>query len=138
MAQGGVFSFNPVGTHPRNTRVPKRPGVPLGQYRALGAGVRLSCRDCQLHADLPLEAVIARLEARGVGGAHTGVIELAGLVRVPARCGGWRFVTRPHFRAGRRRGSVWQRRHRGDGCGGHARWDLDRLSGGCPMEAGRD
>jgi hypothetical protein len=74
------------------------PGVPLGHYRQHGAGVRLTCRDCQLHADLPLEAVIARLEARGVGGAQTGIRAVARLVRRPcARCGGWRFVSAPAF-----------------------------------------
>ena len=64
------------------------PGVRLAHYRDHGAGVRLTCRDCQLHRDLPLEAVIARLEARGSGGGHTGIVELAGLVRAPCqRCG---------------------------------------------------
>ena len=74
------------------------PGVPLAQYRGGLADVRITCRDCQLHRDLPLEAVIARLEARGVGGAQTGIRALAGLVRTPcARCGGTRFVTAPAF-----------------------------------------
>jgi len=72
------------------------PGVPLAHYRQHRAGVRLTCRDCQLHRDLPLEAVIARLEARGLGGAHTGIRSLSGLVRRPCgRCGGTRFVTAP-------------------------------------------
>jgi len=36
--------------------------------------------------------------ANSVGGAHTGVIELAGLVRRScSRCGGRRFVTAPAF-----------------------------------------
>jgi hypothetical protein len=73
------------------------PGVPLGHYRShRGAGVRVMCRDCKLHRDLPLEAVISRLEARGVGGAHTGIVALAELVRTPCqRCGGRRAVTAP-------------------------------------------
>jgi hypothetical protein len=74
------------------------PGVPLAQFQRVGAGVRLTCRDCLFHADLPLEVVITRLEARGVGGAHTGIVELAGLVRGScAHCGGRRFVTAPAF-----------------------------------------
>jgi len=78
------------------------PGVPLAHYREHGAGVRLTCRDCQLNRDLPLEAVIARLEARGVGDAHTCIRSLAGLVRAPCRrCGGNRFVTAPAFPARR-------------------------------------
>jgi len=77
------------------------PGVPLAHYRQVGAGVRLTCRDCLFHADLPLEAVIGRLEARGVGGAHTGIRAVAGLVRRPCRrCGGWRFVAAPAFPSG--------------------------------------
>jgi hypothetical protein len=48
------------------------PGVPLAHYRQHSAGVRFTCRDCQHHADLPLEAVIARLEARKLGGELTG------------------------------------------------------------------
>ena len=73
-------------------------GVPLGHYREHRAQVRLTCRGCMLHRDLPLEAVIARLEARGVGGEGTGIVALAGLVRAPCgRCGGRRFVTGPAF-----------------------------------------
>jgi len=73
------------------------PGVPLAHYRThRGAGVRVTCRDCQFHQDLPLEAVIARLEARGVGGPQTGIVELAAFVRAPcARCGGRRMATAP-------------------------------------------
>jgi hypothetical protein len=74
------------------------PGVPLADYRPLGAAVRLTCRDCKQHRDLDLEAVIERLEVRGVGDERTGIRALAGLVRRPcARCGGWRFVTTPAF-----------------------------------------
>jgi hypothetical protein len=72
-------------------------GVPLAHYRThSSAGVRVTCRDCKLHRDLPLESVIERLEARGVGGERTGIVELAQLVRSPCtRCGGRRFVTAP-------------------------------------------
>ena len=74
------------------------PGVPLAHYLANGDSLRLTCRDCMLFRDLPLEPVIARLEARSVGGGHTGVIEVAGLVRAPCpRCGGRRFNSAPAF-----------------------------------------
>ncbi|MFI4973248.1 MAG: hypothetical protein ACHP84_01770 [Caulobacterales bacterium] len=74
------------------------PGVPLSHYRQHGAGVRLTCRDCMQHLDLPLEAVIARLEARGVGGGQTGVREVARYVAGPCgRCGGNRWETAPAF-----------------------------------------
>ena len=46
--------------------------------------------------NLSLDTIIARLEARGVGGERTGIVELARLVREPCpRCGGLRFVTAP-------------------------------------------
>jgi hypothetical protein len=45
-----------------------------------------------------LETVIDRLATRGIGGAHTGIKAVAGLVREPCpRCGGGRFESRPHF-----------------------------------------
>ena len=73
-------------------------GVALGAYRQLGAGVRVSCRDCQFHRDLPLNAVLARLEARGVAAERVGMVELAGLIRAPCRrCGSMRFTTAPAF-----------------------------------------
>jgi len=44
----------------------------------------------------PLEAVTARLEARGVGGEGTGIVEAVRFVRDPCpRCGGLRFGTAP-------------------------------------------
>jgi len=74
------------------------PGVPLGHYRGQ-AGVRFTCLGCMRHRDLDLETVIAGLEARGVGGARTGIRAVAGLVRKPCeRCGGVRFATAPAFR----------------------------------------
>jgi hypothetical protein len=73
-------------------------GVALGVYRAQSVGVRVTCRDCQLHHDWPLEAVEARLEARGVAGERVGIVELADHVRAPCRrCGGRRFTTAPAF-----------------------------------------
>ena len=43
-------------------------GVPLAHYRDHGCGVRLTCRDCMVFRDLPLQPVLARLAARGRGG----------------------------------------------------------------------
>ena len=58
----------------------------------------LTCVDCIDHRELPLEAVIARLKARGVGDETTGVKAVAGFVKAPCRrCGGVRFETRPSF-----------------------------------------
>lgn len=75
---------------------PDPTGVALGFYRDQGARVRVTCRDCQFHRDLPVDGVIGRLEARGTGGASTGIVALARLVRSPCRrCGGRRFVTAP-------------------------------------------
>ncbi|HVN00387.1 MAG TPA: hypothetical protein VMT68_09240 [Caulobacteraceae bacterium] len=80
-----------------------RRGVPIAHLRQHGAGVRLTCLDCLLHRDLPLEAVIVRLEARGVGGRATGIREAAQFVRQPcSRCGGRRFETAPAFPSRRR------------------------------------
>ena len=73
-------------------------GVPLAHYRTTGCGVRLTCRDCMVFRDLPLEPVLAHLAARGVAGERVGIVELAGFVRAPcARCGGRRFITAPAF-----------------------------------------
>lgn len=78
------------------------PGVSLFHYRQHQARVGLICRDCHLHRSLDLEAVIARLIARGVGDAETGVRAIAKFVnaRCP-RCGGKRFETRPEFPPGK-------------------------------------
>lgn len=79
------------------------PGVPLGHYRDHLADVRLYCRDCSLSRDLPLEAVIARLRARGVGGENTGVRKVARYIRKQCpRCQGSRFETLPAFRSAKR------------------------------------
>ena len=49
------------------------PGVPLDHYRQHRGGVTLMCLDCMNHRTFDLEAVIARLAVRGVGGAQTGI-----------------------------------------------------------------
>lgn len=79
------------------------PGVPLASYRSFGPemAVEFRCSDCQAHFDVGLEAVISRLQARGVGGPDTGVREVARYVEKPCeRCGGKRFTTRPWFPMG--------------------------------------
>ena len=74
------------------------PGVPLAHYRQHRAAVRLTCLDCMKHGDWPLEAVIARLTARGLDGERMGVRAVAEHVRRPCeRCGGQRFETAPAF-----------------------------------------
>jgi hypothetical protein len=60
--------------------------------------VLLTCVDCIDRRELGLEALIARLEALGVGGETTGVKAVAGFVTTPCRrFGGQRFETRPSF-----------------------------------------
>lgn len=79
---------------------PQPPGVPLAHYRQHGGTVRLTCLDCMRHRDLDLEAVVARLQARGVGGERTGIKAVAQFVtRGCSRCGGKRFETSPTFRS---------------------------------------
>jgi hypothetical protein len=74
------------------------PGVPLAHYRQHNGAVTLTCLDCMRYRRFDLEAVIRRLEARGLGGEQTGVKAVAGFVREPCpRCGGARFESRPHF-----------------------------------------
>jgi hypothetical protein len=74
------------------------PGVPLGSYRTLGAGVLLTCVACQQGRTFDLEVIIERLAARGVGGEHTGIKEGARHVRATCpRCGGRRFDSKPDF-----------------------------------------
>ena len=73
-------------------------GVPLAMYRKNRANVLLTCLDCFWRQTIEREVVIARLEARGVGGAHTGIKAVAQFVRRPCpRCGGQRFDTCPAF-----------------------------------------
>ena len=72
------------------------PGVPLTHYRQHGAGVRLTCLTCMNCRDLPLEPVIACLEARGVGDAWTGTRPVAAFATAPCpRCGAHRFEAAP-------------------------------------------
>jgi len=74
------------------------PGVPLAHYRDHDAGVRLTCLDCMDRRDLPLEPVIRRLRARGVGDSGTGIKAVASYVTAPCpRGGGRRFDTSPAF-----------------------------------------
>jgi hypothetical protein len=75
------------------------PGVPLGRYRSFGPrmAVEFRCRACDVWFEVPLEDVIARLQARGVGGPETGVREVGALAERPCRCGSLRFATRPAF-----------------------------------------
>jgi hypothetical protein len=64
------------------------PGVPLAHYRQHNGGVTLTCLDCMEHRTFDLEAVIRRLEARGLGGENAGVKAVAGFVREPCpHCG---------------------------------------------------
>ena len=58
----------------------------------------LTCIDCIDHRVLPLEALIDRLRARGLGDETTGIKAVAAFVTEPCRrCGGGRFETRPSF-----------------------------------------
>jgi hypothetical protein len=78
--------------------LPPNPGVPLAHYRQHKAGVRLTCLGCMHRRELPLEAVIERLKARGLGDETTGIMAVADFVRRPCpRCGGERFETAPAF-----------------------------------------
>lgn len=84
------------------------PGVSLAHYRQHRGGVTLTCLDCLDHRTFDLEAVIRRLEMRGIGGEQTGVRAVAGYVREPCpQCGGDRFESRPHFPQ-RPKGKEWQ------------------------------
>lgn len=73
-------------------------GVPLAHYRRHDGAVWLICLDCVQGRLLPLEGVISRLVALGVGDERTGIRAVAGFVDRPCpRCGGRRFETRPAF-----------------------------------------
>ena len=77
---------------------PPNPGVPLAHYRQHQGGVRLICSDCEASRAPPLEPIIARLKARGVGGENTGIRAVAQFVREAyPQCGGQRFETWPWF-----------------------------------------
>jgi hypothetical protein len=82
------------------------PGVALGDYRRLRAGVLLICLDCVQQRTFPLETIIDRLKARGGSGEETGIRRVARYVREPCpRCGGRRFETRPAFAQDQRDGT---------------------------------
>ena len=56
------------------------PGVPLAEYRQLGATVDLTCAASIHRRVLPLEDVIDRLRVRCLGGGETGIRAVAGFV----------------------------------------------------------
>lgn len=73
-------------------------GIPLHHYRQDGADVLLFCRACVYDKILPLEGVVARLNARGLDGENVGIVELARFTtQACPRCGARRWETRPHF-----------------------------------------
>ena len=78
------------------------PGVPLSHYREhAGCGVRFHCRACACSFDAPLEAVIAKLQLRRLGGPETGVRAVASFAsKACARCGAQAWETRPAFPGG--------------------------------------
>lgn len=80
--------------------MPFDPGVPLGHYlqHHPSSTVRFHCDGCQASHDVPVEQVVERLKARGLGGEDTGVREVAKFSTRPcARCGAMKWVTRPAF-----------------------------------------
>lgn len=81
--------------------MPDEPGVSLAHYRQHRAGVLLICNACQKSRTLNLEAVIRRLQERGVGGPETGIRAVARFVSQPCACGAVRWETRPYFPPGR-------------------------------------
>lgn len=75
------------------------PGVALHEYRQPGADVLLICESaCTYTKVLPLEEVIARLNARGLDGERVGIVELAKYTtQACPQCGRRAWVTRPAF-----------------------------------------
>lgn len=73
-------------------------GVPLHDYRRLGADVLLFCRACVYDKVIPLEEVIARLNARGFDGENVGIVELSRFTtHACPKCGARSWETRPNF-----------------------------------------
>lgn len=73
-------------------------GVALHEYRSLGADVLLICSACPHTQVVPLEAVIARLNKRGLDGENVGIVELARYTRQACpKCGRRKWSTRPAF-----------------------------------------
>lgn len=82
-----------IGSMPRAER-----GVPLSHYRKHGANVEMHCGGCALCKVVPLDSVIARLNARGIDGESVGIVELADYVTAACeRCGRKDWTTRPAF-----------------------------------------
>lgn len=76
------------------------PGVPLAHYRRHKADVLLDCDNCALSRTLPLERVIARLNARGLDGENVGIRAVARYtLGACPRCGKRAWSTRPAFAA---------------------------------------
>jgi hypothetical protein len=74
------------------------PGVALWKYRSLGADVLLFCRACVYDKVIPLEEVIARLNARGIDGENVGIVDLARFTtHACPKCGARKWETRPAF-----------------------------------------
>lgn len=68
----------------------REPGVPLAHYVELhaGTGVRFTCLNCMAIHDVPMDRVIARLKAAGLGDEATGIKTLGHNATEPcARCG---------------------------------------------------
>lgn len=78
-------------------------GVELAHYLLDGrCCVRFSCMGCQMARDFPVQQVIDRLKARGLGGERTGIRAVARFVEKPCpRCNGFRFETTPGWGAAR-------------------------------------
>jgi len=76
------------------------PGIPLSHYRShRGCGVHFICLTCSRQIAAPLEAVISRLERKGLGDASTGIKVPGQLSRRPCSCGSVRWESRPAFAA---------------------------------------
>lgn len=78
------------------------PGVPLGDYLAQDPRIRVSlwcsALPCTYHEKHDLEAVIARLDARGLNGRRVGIRKLAELMDKPCpACGKWSWEARPDY-----------------------------------------
>ena len=70
--------------------MPRTPGLPLNDlipsHRFLG--VRFTCRACMRKRDVPIDAVLADLRRRQVGGGWTLISDVGKFARLPCeRCG---------------------------------------------------
>lgn len=74
-------------------------GIELSHYRQHRADVLLYCEaNCTYSKVLPLEDVIAKLNARGLDGENVGIVELARFTtQVCPKCGARKWTTRPAF-----------------------------------------